>query len=107
MKLSDFDFDLPQSLIAQYPSSNRTDSRLLVRNNELIDSHFSQLGSFLKPNDLLILNDTRVIPARLFGNKESGGKVEVLVERLIDEFKALNPHKRALDQHLYFHNDVE
>ena len=51
MKLSDFDFDLPQSLIAQYPSSNRTDSRLLVRNNELIDSHFSQLGSFLKPND--------------------------------------------------------
>ena len=89
MKLSDFDFDLPQSLIAQYPSSNRTDSRLLVRNNELIDSHFSQLGSFLKPNDLLILNDTRVIPARLFGNKESGGKVEVLVERLIDEFKAV------------------
>ena len=89
MKLSDFDFDLPHSLIAQYPSPNRTDSRLLVRNDELIDSYFSQLGSFLKPNDLLILNDTRVIPARLFGKKESGGKVEVLVERLVDEFSAL------------------
>ena len=89
MKLRDFDFDLPQSLIAQYPSPKRTDSRLLVRNSKLIDSHFSQLGSFLKPNDLLILNDTKVIPARLFGHKESGGKVEVLVERLIDEFSAL------------------
>ena len=89
MKLSDFDFDLPQSLIAQYPSANRTDSRLLVRNDKLIDSHFSMLGSFLRPNDLLILNDTRVIPARLFGYKESGGKVEVLVERLVDEFSAL------------------
>ena len=89
MKLSDFDFDLPHSLIAQYPSPNRTDSRLLVRNDELIDSYFSQLGLFLKPNDLLILNDTRVIPARLFGKKESGGKVEVLVERLVDEFSAL------------------
>jgi S-adenosylmethionine:tRNA ribosyltransferase-isomerase len=89
MKLSDFDFDLPQSLIAQYPSPKRTESRLLVRNPKLIDSHFSQLGLFLKPNDLLVLNDTRVIPARLFGCKESGGKVEVLVERLIDESSAL------------------
>ena len=89
MKLTDFDFDLPQSLIAQYPSSKRTDSRLLVRKDKFIDSHFSQLGSFLRPNDLLILNDTRVIPARLFGYKESGGKVEILVERLIDDFSAL------------------
>ena len=89
MKLSDFDFDLPQSLIAQHPSPNRTDSRLLVKNDKFIDSHFSQLGSFLKPKDLLILNDTKVIPARLFGHKESGGKVEVLIERLIDEFSAL------------------
>ena len=89
MQLSDFDFDLPQSLIAQYPSSKRTESRLLVRSDNLIDSHFSQLGSFLRPNDLLILNDTKVIAARLFGNKESGGKVEVLVERLIDDISAL------------------
>ena len=77
MKLSDFDFELPELLIAQHPSPKRTDSRLLVRNDEFIDSHFSDLGLFLKPNDLLILNDTRVIPARLFGHKDSGGKVEV------------------------------
>ena len=89
MQLSDFDFDLPQSLIAQYPSSKRTESRLLVRSDKFIDSHFSQLSSFLRPNDLLILNDTKVIAARLFGNKESGGKVEVLVERLIDDISAV------------------
>ena len=88
MKLSDFDFELPELLIAQHPSPKRTDSRLLVRNDEFIDSHFSDLGLFLKPNDLLILNDTRVIPARLFGHKDSGGKVEVLIERLINDREA-------------------
>jgi len=89
MKLSDFDFDLPNSLIAQYPSEKRTDSRLLVVQDDLINTTFSQLGEFLKPKDLLILNDTKVIPARLFGRKESGGKVEILVERLINDFQAL------------------
>jgi len=89
MKLSDFDFDLPNSLIAQYPSEKRTDSRLLVVQDDFIDATFSQLGEFLKPKDLLILNDTKVIPARLFGRKESGGKVEILVERLINDFQAL------------------
>ena len=88
MKLSDFDFELPESLIAQHPSHKRTDSRLLVRSHDLVDSHFADLGLFLKPKDLLILNDTRVIPARLFGHKESGGKVEVLIERLINEREA-------------------
>ena len=89
MKLSDFDFDLPNSLIAQYPREKTTDSRLLVVQDDFIDSTFSQLGEFLKPKDLLILNDTKVIPARLFGRKESGGKVEILVERLINDFQAL------------------
>ena len=89
MKLSDFDFDLPNSLIAQYPSEKRTDSRLLVVQDDFINATFSQLGEFLKPKDLLILNDTKVIPARLFGRKESGGKVEILVERLINDFQAL------------------
>jgi len=89
MKLSDFDFDLPNSLIAQYPREKRTDSRLLVVQDDFIDATFSQLGEFLKPKDLLILNDTKVIPARLFGHKESGGKVEILVERLINDFQAL------------------
>jgi S-adenosylmethionine:tRNA ribosyltransferase-isomerase len=88
MKLSDFDFELPELLIAQHPSPKRTDSRLLVRNDEFIDSHFSDLGLFLKPNDLLILNDTRVIPARLFGYKDSGGKVEVLIERVVSDHEA-------------------
>ncbi len=89
MKLSDFDFDLPNSLIAQYPSEKRIDSRLLVVEDDFINATFSQLGEFLKPKDLLILNDTKVIPARLFGRKESGGKVEILVERLINDFQAL------------------
>ena len=89
MKLSDFDFDLPNSLIAQYPREKRTDSRLLVVQDDFIDATFSQLGEFLKPKDLLILNDTKVIPARLFGHKESGGKVEILVERLINDYQAL------------------
>ena len=89
MKLSDFDFDLPKSLIAQYPSEKRTDSRLLVAQDDFINATFSQLGQFLKPKDLLILNDTKVIPARLFGRKESGGRVEILVERLINDFEAL------------------
>jgi len=91
MKLSDFDFDLhiPNALIAQYPSEKRTDSRLLVVQDDFINATFSQLDEFLKPKDLLILNDTKVIPARLFGRKESGGKVEILVERLINDFQAL------------------
>jgi len=85
MKLSDFDFDLPKSLIAQYPHKKRTGSKLLVAGESFVDTTFSQLGKFLQPNDLLILNDTKVIPARLYAQKESGGKVEVLVERLIDQ----------------------
>ena len=89
MKLSDFDFDLPNALIAQYPSEKRTDSRLLVVQDNFINATFSQLVKFLKPKDLLILNDTKVIPARLFGRKDSGGKVEILVERLINDFEAL------------------
>jgi len=89
MKLSDFDFDLPKSLIAQYPQKKRTGSKLLVAGESFIDTTFSQLGKFLQPNDLLILNDTKVIPARLYARKESGGKVEVLVERLIGKREAL------------------
>ena len=89
MKLSDFDFDLPKSLIAQFPCEKRTESKLLVNGECIIDSTFSKLGEFLRPNDLLVLNDTKVIPARLFGQKESGGKVEILIERLISDTHAL------------------
>jgi len=89
VKLSDFDFDLPKSLIAQFPCEKRTESKLLVNGECIIDSTFSKLGEFLRPNDLLVLNDTKVIPARLFGQKESGGKVEILIERLISDTHAL------------------
>ena len=89
MKLSDFSFELPESLIAQFPTENRTDSRLLVSNNDILDDFFRNLGTYLEPGDLLVLNDTKVIPARLFGRKESGGKIEIMLERLVGNNTAL------------------
>lgn len=92
MKKSDFNYHLPESLIAQKPLSERTASRLLCMNREtgeLADKKFSDLLDFISPNDLLILNDTRVIPARLFGTKETGGKAEILIERVLNEREAL------------------
>lgn len=97
MKLSDFDFDLPSELIAQYPLPNRGDSRLLCLDGpsgELQDRMFRDLPEFLRPGDLLVFNDTRVVRARLHGLKETGGRVEVLVERLEDAHTAL-AHVRA------------
>ena len=87
MKRQDFDFLLPPELIAQYPLPNRSDSRLLTyqRSTGLYEHHvFKQLADFLEPGDLLVMNDSRVIPARLYGHKASGGQVELLLERLID-----------------------
>ncbi len=86
MKKSDFTFDLPAELIAQAPLSGRTDSRLLVVPPALVafqDRQFSQLSDYLNAGDLLVFNDTRVIPARLFGQKQTGGQVEILIERLL------------------------
>jgi S-adenosylmethionine:tRNA ribosyltransferase-isomerase len=97
MKTSDFDFDLPPDLIAQLPAQERRQSRLLHldgRSGALADGQFSDLPQFLKPGDLLVFNDTRVIKARLFGVKDSGGKLEVLIERVLDEHHAL-AHIRA------------
>ncbi len=88
MKLSDFNFDLPEELIAQYPLKERTDSRLLClngQNGELQDRAFKDLPQLLNAGDLLVFNNTRVIPARLYGQKSTGGKIEVLVERVLDE----------------------
>ncbi len=83
--LSDFDFDLPSELIAQFPLPQRSASRLLqVTDAGLHDRQFAELGGMLQPGDVLVFNDTRVMNARFFGVKESGGKVEVLVERLLD-----------------------
>lgn len=89
MQLSDFDFNLPKSLIAQNPVKNRTDSRLLIPQLPIIDTFFRNIGDFIKKGDLLVMNNTKVIPARLFGHKESGGKVEIMIERLLGENQAL------------------
>jgi len=83
--LSDYDFDLPPELIAQTPLSERSASRLLhVDGEQLIDRQFTDIVDLLNAGDLLVFNDTRVLKARFFGVKETGGKVEVLVERVVD-----------------------
>lgn len=97
MKKSDFNYILPEALIAQQPLAERTASRLLCmnrENGELHDKQFSDLINFIEPEDLLVFNDTRVIPARLFGAKTTGGKIEILIERILDEQHAL-AHVRA------------
>lgn len=88
MLVSDFSFTLPNELIARYPAPQRDSSRLMVLERQcggLHETRFHQLGDWLRPGDLLVLNDTRVIPARLFGSKQTGGRVELfLVEALPD-----------------------
>ena len=82
MKTSDFYFHLPEEQIAQVPLQDRTTSRLMVLNKEsgeIEHKHFYDIKSYLKPGDCLVLNNTRVIPARLFGARPSGGKVEFLL----------------------------
>ncbi len=91
MLLTDFNYELPAELIAQQPLAERTQSKLLaldIKNNQLSHHQFSDLSDFLRPNDTLIFNDTKVIPARLFGTKSSGGKVEILLERILDYTQA-------------------
>lgn len=92
MQASDFDFNLPDEQIARYPAEQRTGSRLLCldgSNGAIVHQRFHDIESLAQPGDLLVLNNTRVIPARLYGKKDTGGKIEILVERLIDEHKAL------------------
>ncbi len=91
MKKSDFHFDLPPELIAQAPLAERSASRLLVADaahGALDDRRFIDLPQFLRAGDLLVFNDTRVLPARLFGHKESGGAVEILIERVTGAHEA-------------------
>ena len=92
VKRSDFHFDLPPELIAQHPLAQRSDSRLLQlspADGQLADRRFRELPDLLRAGDLLVFNDTRVIPARLHGRKESGGRVEILVERLLNDGECL------------------
>jgi S-adenosylmethionine:tRNA ribosyltransferase-isomerase len=85
LTLDDFDFDLPGELIAQHPTGERSASRLLqLGDGALADQRFTALPDLLAAGDLLVFNDTRVIRARLLGRKESGGQIEVLVERIVD-----------------------
>ncbi len=91
MQLSDFQFELPEHLIAKYPTAVRSASRLLhldVGTGEISHYHFHELDSLLAAPDLLVFNNTRVIPARLFGAKATGGRVEILLERVIDANRA-------------------
>jgi S-adenosylmethionine:tRNA ribosyltransferase-isomerase len=97
VKRSDFHFDLPQDLIAQLPLAERTASRLLCLDGEsgaVSHCRFSEIPDLLTPRDLLVFNDTRVIPARLWGQKETGGRVEILIERVVGSRAAL-AHVRA------------
>ena len=92
MRLSDFAYRLPEHLIAQYPPERRGDSRLLCldgRDGGLADRRFADLPDLLRPGDLLVFNDTRVMRARLFGHKPTGGRVEILIERLEGTQRAL------------------
>jgi S-adenosylmethionine:tRNA ribosyltransferase-isomerase len=86
MRLEDYYYDLPRELIARYPLPERSASRLLVlhqQNGALKDKLFTDLEQFLAPGDLLVFNNTKVIPARIYGQKSSGGRVELLVERIL------------------------
>ena len=92
---NDFDFDLPPELIAQFPAAERGASRLLVPGAAALrDLAFRDLSGLLNPGDLMVFNDTRVVKARLFGHKESGGRVELLIERVVEPLLAL-AHVRA------------
>ena len=89
MKTIEFDYNLPEELIATYPSKDRTKSRLLINTNPVEHRIFSEIEKFINQNDLLVLNNTSVLPARLLGKKETGGEVEVFLERIIGETTAL------------------
>lgn len=97
MKITDFDFELPEHLIAKYPAEQRTASRMLRldgNSGNVEHGQFTDILDLLNPGDMLVFNNTRVIPARLFGQKLSGGKVEVMLERVLSDNSAL-AHIRA------------
>ena len=94
MLISDFDYDLPDELIAQYPAADRRGSRLLELGNVISDRAFSEFPTLLQAGDLLVFNDTRVIKARLAAIKASGGRVEILIERVQSD-RAVLAHIKA------------
>ncbi len=97
MRLADFEYELPDELIARYPLEKRSASRLLCldkKTGDIQHRHFSDLLNLIEPNDLLVCNNSAVIAARLLGHKSSGGQIEVLIERVLDEHRVL-AHVRA------------
>jgi S-adenosylmethionine:tRNA ribosyltransferase-isomerase len=113
MLLTDFNYDLPKELIATYPLAKRCDSRLLCLNSltgQIKHRAFPQLIDLIRPNDLLVCNDTQVIAARLLGEKVTGGHVEILIERILDAKRVL-AHMRVskkplVGSRIYFAQDV-
>jgi S-adenosylmethionine:tRNA ribosyltransferase-isomerase len=89
MKTSDFNYELPEELIANYPLDQRSSSRLLVYSNQIEHKSFKDVLNYFEEGDLLVVNNTSVIPARVYGHKESGGSVEVMLERVMEDNKAL------------------
>ena len=89
MKISDFDYELPEELIANYPLDQRSSSRLLVYSEKIEHKSFKDVLNYFEEGDLLVVNNTSVIPARVYGHKESGGSVEVMLERVMEDNKAL------------------
>jgi S-adenosylmethionine:tRNA ribosyltransferase-isomerase len=113
MKTEDFDFFLPNDLIAQFPPKQRTDSRMLYldsKHDKFQDTLFIDLPQYLRSGDVIVLNDTRVIKARLFGIKQSGGKIEVMVERILDDHHVLAmiraSHAPKLGSKLFLENNI-
>ncbi len=114
MRRQDFHYELPEELIAQHPADRRDAARLLQldgASGAVADRWITDLPALLRPGDLLVLNDTRVIPARLFAHKTTGGRVEIMIERLLDE-KTLLAQLRASKANrsgmrLTIDNDIE
>jgi hypothetical protein len=114
MQLTDFHFDLPNELIARYPTEKRSDSRLMClakHGDTLLHKRFHEVVEFIQPGDLMVFNNTKVIPARLFGHKMTGGLVELLVERVLDSSRMIAQVRVSkpprVGDYLLFQNDIQ
>lgn len=112
MQLNDFDYHLPVELIAQFPLQQRSHSRLLCLQKEtLLHEQFNNLSAYLRSGDLFVFNDSKVIPARLLGQKSTGGKIECLIERVLSDHVALAhiraSHAPSIGSTLLFENNIE
>ena len=108
--VSDFDYLLPEDRIAQFPVKNRTESRLMIVSSKNAHAQFPEILNQIHPGDLVIFNDTRVIPARLFGVKKSGGKIVCLIERVLNDHEALahirSSHAPKINSDIILENDL-